>query len=436
MSAPVDNNRNTQDGWMYAPRWAQEGETDVPFVPSPRVTEGGEADSLEELAAHLAASVTTPASATPQSPALRASEPRPEEFSSVPPWMHKKARSLEPVSMPLPPIEAPERSRVGYAGRALALAGVAAIGAYVFVYGPPETVMQVLDARFGDSVAEQPAAQKGARLATVPRIVTADAQGVAGDWISLNIATEAAPAGGDAMISGLPAGTTLSVGQDFGSAGWRVELADLAKLRVHVPPAFSGSADLMVELRRSDAVVLDRKALRLDVVSQRLALASAGPVHGISQNESRDVAKPLAPQPVAPQPATPQPAASQRQPENVALAALPPRSAPAPQQEAPDSAVRKLDPSEIAVLMRRGEELARTGDLAGARLLLQRAADARHAGAAFALAATYDPVVLKQMAVVGQSGDADRARLWYERARDLGSRDAALRLEALARWGK
>lgn len=431
MSAPVENNRNTQDGWMYAPRWAQEGETDVPFVPSPRVTEGGEADSLEELAAHLAASVTATPSAMPQSPALRTSEPRPEEFSSVPPWMHKKARSLEPVSMPLPPIEAPERSRVGYAGRALALASVAAIGAYVFVYGPPETVMQVLDARFGDSVAEQPAAQKGARLATVPRLVMNDVQGVAGDWISLNIATEAAPAGGDAMISGLPAGTTLSVGQDFGSAGWRVELADLARLRVHVPPAFSGSADLMVELRRSDAVVLDRKALRLDVVSQRLALASAGPVHGISQNESRDVAKPLAPQPVAPQPVVPQ-----RQPENVALAALPPRSAPAPQQEAPDSAVRKLDPSEIAVLMRRGEELARTGDLAGARLLLQRAADARHAGAAFALAATYDPVVLKQMAVVGQSGDADRARLWYERARELGSREAALRLEALARWGK
>lgn len=426
MSAPVDNNRNTQDGWMYAPRWAQEGETDVPFVPSPRVTEGGEPDSLEELAAQLAASVTAPAPATPQSPALRSSEPRPEEFSSVPPWMHKKVRSLEPVSMPLPPIEAPERSRVGYAGRALALASVAAIGAYVFVYGPPEKVMQVLDARFGDSVAEQPAAQKGARLATVPRIVTSDVQGVAGDWISLNIATEAAPAGGDAVISGLPAGTTLSVGQDFGTAGWRVELADLAKLRVHVPPAFSGSADLMVELRRSDSVVLDRKSLRLDVVSQRLALASAGPVHGISQNESRDIAKSAMPQPVTPQ----------RQPENVALAALPPRSAPAPQQEAPDSAVRTLDPSEIAVLMRRGEELARTGDLAGARLLLQRAADARHAGAAFALAATYDPVVLKQMAVIGQSGDADRARLWYERARELGSREAALRLEALARWSK
>ena len=84
------------------------------------------------------------------------------------------------------------------------------------------------------------------------------------------------------------------------------------------------------------------------------------------------------------------------------------------------------------MLLRRGEELTKTGDLAGARLLLQRAADARHAGAAFALAATYDPIVLKQMPVIGQTGDIDKARFWYERARAFGSRDATARLEALA----
>lgn len=423
MSSPVEKDRNTQDGWMYAPRWAQEGEGDVPFVPSPKVTEGGEPENLEQLAAHLAANMVPPAVVSP--PAPRTGEPRPQEFTSVPPWMQKKARSLEPISMPLPPMEAPQRSRLGYAGRAVALAGVAAVGAYIFVYGPPESVMTLLDARFTDTVAEQPAASKGARLATTPRLILSDVRGVSGDWIPLNLAAEALPPGGDAMISGLPAGTTLSAGQDFGGAGWRVELADLAKLRIHVPPTFTGASDLVVELRRSDAVVVDRKAMRLDVMSPRLALASAAPVQAIPQNEAKET-----------RPAVPQPVAPPRQPDNVALAALPPRSAPVPQQEAPDTSVRKLDPSEVAVMLRRGEELARTGDLAGARLLLQRAADARHAGAAFALAATYDPVVLKQIAVVGQSGDADTARLWYERARDLGSKDAALRLEALARWGK
>jgi hypothetical protein len=426
MSAPVEKDRNTQDGWMYAPRWAQEGEGDVPFVPSPRVTEGAEPENLEQLAAHLAATMTPPAPVAPPPAMPRMGEPRPEEFAIVPPWMQKK-RALEPVTMPLPPIETASRSRLGYAVRALALASVAAGGAYLAVYGPPEAVLQMMDARFTDVGAEQPAAAKSAKLVAVPRIVPTDVRGVAGDWIALNIATEAAPSGGDAVLSGLPAGTTLSAGQDFGPAGWRIELADLAKLRAHVPPGYSGTSDLVVELRRSDAVVLDRKAMRFDVVSPRLALASAGPVHALPQSEAKDNARPIAPAPAAPP----------RQPDNVALAALPPRTAPAPQKEAVvEAPARKLDPAELAVMLRRGEELARTGDLAGARLLLQRAADARHPGAAFALAATFDPVVLKQIAVIGQSGDADKARLWYERARELGSKEAALRLEALARWGK
>lgn len=423
MSAPVEKDRNTQDGWMYAPRWAQEGEGDVPFVPSPRVTEGAEPENLEQLAAHLAASMNPPAHVPPPPPAMpRMGEPRPEEFATVPPWMKPKARALEPVTMPLPPIVAPQRSRLGHAVRAMALASVAAAGAYLAVYGPPEALMQMMDARFTDAVAEQPAAAKSARLvAAMPQLSAGDARGVAGDWIALSISAEVAPAGGDVVLSGLPADTTLSVGQDFGAAGWRIELADLAKLRAHVPPGYTGTSDLVVELRRSDAVVLDRKSIRLDVVSPRLALASAVPMPLGETKETKP-----APQPVAPT----------RQPDNVALAALPPRTAPAPQDQAAESPARRLEPSEIAVMLRRGEELARTGDLAGARLLLQRAADARHAGAAFALAATYDPVVLKQMAAIGQSGDADKARLWYERARELGSREAAIRLEALARWGK
>lgn len=422
MSAPVEKDRNTQDGWMYAPRWAHDGEKDVPFVPSPPVTELAEPENLEQLAAHLAARMPPATVVAP--PALRQGDPRPEEFATVPPWMHKKARSLEPVSMPLPPIEAPQRQRIGHARRAMALAGVAAIGAYLFVYGPPDMVMQVLDARFTDSAAEQPVASKSARLATAPRLIANDLRGVAGDWIAVDVAAEGAPTGGDAVISGLPAGTTLSVGQDFGAAGWRIELADLGKLRLHVPPHIAGSSDLTVELRRSDAVVVDRKSIRLDVVSPRFALASVSPVQAVPQSETKE------------QRATP-PVSPQRQPDNVALAALPPRAAaPGASDAAAEPPARKLDPAEIVVMLRRGEELARTGDLAGARLLLQRAADARHAGAAFALAATYDPVVLKQIAVVGQSGDAEKARLWYERARDLGSKEAALRLEALARWGK
>ena len=50
-------------------------------------------------------------------------------------------------------------------------------------------------------------------------------------------------------------------------------------------------------------------------------------------------------------------------------------------------AVRQLDRDEVAVLAKRGEEFIAAGDIAGARLVLQRAAEARDAGAALLLGA-------------------------------------------------
>ncbi|NWG23733.1 MAG: hypothetical protein HXY30_04825 [Pseudorhodoplanes sp.] len=411
MSSPVEKNRDRPDGWMYAPRWAQDGE-DVPYMPSPQLAaqaEPAEPRNFDELAAQLAASMAQPM------PAARAEEPQPHEFAAVPEWMHK-ARGLEPIAMPMPPMREPSRFRPAYAMRALAFAGVAAAGAYVFVYGMPERIVRLADARlFNAEIAQIPA--KSGRLAIAPALVTTDIQGAAGDWVPLNIAlTGGVPAGGDAIISGFPPGTSLSAGEDFGAAGWRVDLADLPKLRAHVPPGFAGSTDLVVEMRGADASVLDRKTMRLDIASPRLALASVAPAQTLPPNDATERARPAFPPPAQPP----------FKPDIPAVAALP-RSAPERTEPA-----RKLEPSEIAMLLRRGEELTKTGDLAGARLLLQRAADARHAGAAFALAATYDPIVLRQMPVIGQSGDADKARYWYERAREFGSRDAAARLESLA----
>ena len=65
-------------------------------------------------------------------------------------------------------------------------------------------------------------------------------------------------------------------------------------------------------------------------------------------------------------------------------------------------------------------------------LLLQRAAEAHNARAAFELAATYDPIVIKQLGNNTARPDLALARAWYQRARDWGSPDAAKQLEALA----
>jgi TPR repeat protein len=86
---------------------------------------------------------------------------------------------------------------------------------------------------------------------------------------------------------------------------------------------------------------------------------------------------------------------------------------------------------ELAVLLKRGKDLIATGDLAAARLVLRKAAEANNAEAALALGATYDPLVIRQLKVYGFTSDAAMARSWYEKAAELGSSAALRRLEML-----
>jgi hypothetical protein len=105
-----------------------------------------------------------------------------------------------------------------------------------------------------------------------------------------------------------------------------------------------------------------------------------------------------------------------------------PIAAPAPPERNP----LRLDDREIATLVMRGENFIANGDLASARLLLQRAADAGSANAALALAATFDPFVTNGLGVAGGEPDVVRARKWYQRAIELGSTAASKQLAKLA----
>jgi TPR repeat protein len=98
-------------------------------------------------------------------------------------------------------------------------------------------------------------------------------------------------------------------------------------------------------------------------------------------------------------------------------------------------AVSPIDPEELATLMRRGQEFLKTGDIAAARLVLRRAANAGHPQAALSLGATFDPVVLEELGVLGFPPDPAQARLWYDKAARLGSAEALRRIERLARAG-
>jgi hypothetical protein len=89
---------------------------------------------------------------------------------------------------------------------------------------------------------------------------------------------------------------------------------------------------------------------------------------------------------------------------------------------------RKLDADTLAGMMKRATSLMAIGDIAAARLLLERAADAQEASAAFLLGQTYDPAVLGTTDMRSITPDPAIARSWYQKAAKLGSADAQQRL--------
>jgi hypothetical protein len=95
-----------------------------------------------------------------------------------------------------------------------------------------------------------------------------------------------------------------------------------------------------------------------------------------------------------------------------------------------------LDAEEIATLVNRGADYIKSGDLASARLLLRRAAEAGNASAALMLGTTYDPLSIQQLGAIGVVPDVAQARQWYEKAAALGSEAASERLAKLAHSGQ
>ena len=228
--------------------------------------------------------------------------------------------------------------------------------------------------------AAETAASKAAEQAK-PRLVVNGASAENNEEILLGVMVESPRQGATGVISGLAQGTTLSAGKPWGATGWVLQASELATAYLRPPAGFTGVMEYTVALQLADGTVADRQTMRLEWAAANTQL-------------------PQSPQSPAP-PQTP-------------------------------VASRSMDAQEIAQMVKRGEELLNTGDVASARLLLRRAAEARDARAAFALAATYDPSVLKRLGVYGSTPDVALARDWYEKAKQYGSREAPQRLELLA----
>lgn len=141
---------------------------------------------------------------------------------------------------------------------------------------------------------------------------------------------------------------------------------------------------------------------------------------------------PSAPAPEKPEPvavASAAPAETSAVP--VVNAAVPPPPVATASAVPPDK-LRDLDPASIKHLIQQGEQFVASGDLTTARQVFRRAAEAGDAAAALALGATYDPGVLAKIGVQGVGADIEKARAWYEKAKEFGSPEAPRRIEMLA----
>jgi hypothetical protein len=91
------------------------------------------------------------------------------------------------------------------------------------------------------------------------------------------------------------------------------------------------------------------------------------------------------------------------------------------------------DAADVMRLVARASVLLGQGDIGSARMVLERAAETGNAQASFALAETYDPLILPKWGAYGTLGDAAKARDLYAKAEAGGIGEARERFDALRR---
>ena len=233
---------------------------------------------------------------------------------------------------------------------------------------------------------------------------------------------ESAPAKSFIRIRGLPAAASLSDGHMIAPGAWAVALTDVARLRLFLPARQSGRSDLTVTLVGMEGVVVAETRASLIVAGLPDSGNVAAPATSLVGSAAALTLAPPAP-----------PAAVAPAPVPVARPAIP---IPAPLP--PPAAVTQptLSPEELQRAQRfvqKGQQELSEGNVAAARLLFRRAADAGHAQGLFALAGTYDPVELTRLGAFSIQPDLAEARRWYEKALALGANEADARLKRLDR---
>ena len=290
------------------------------------------------------------------------------------PELQRQVR-LDPEKVPEPVKVGKERGRARLALRICAAVGAAAIAAGAIVMVPllrSGANAEVLGSAIMALVVGGGKRDQLAAATPEPRLLLRDDRGDTNEILPVGIEIDGSRAGVGIVLSGLAPDTQLSAGSPLGMSGWKLDADQLEGLQIRPPRDYVGAMNVMVDLRLPGDRLADSKGLRLEWVAR-----------------------------------------PQIQPAAVVAPAVAP------------TAALHLDPAEIAILLKRGQDALNNGDLVAARLLLQRAATAGSADGTLALAQTFDPAVIGRLGAVGVAADAAKAREWYQKAARLGSGLAA-----------
>jgi hypothetical protein len=273
-----------------------------------------------------------------------------------------------------------------------------------------------------EATAEEKAGDRAATRSTIavdvapvadpPLLSLDDAVGLAGEEMPLSIAVAGVDLDGSerlsVLIEGLPEGAYLSAGQDPGDRIWRLSSSDLVGLTLETPADLNGAFVLTVkaiaeEGEGAQAVTTDDLTIEISR-KQEPAAFIADSAAAAASKLTEGLTEPVA------------------------------------AETADLSAVTGTQPQQDAVLaagaewVARGDQLLELGDIAAARLYYELAVNEGNEQAATAVAKTFDPRFLRDLGVLGNSGNPDKAAVWYQRGIDSGDVEALDRLSSLRQW--
>lgn len=390
MSAPIQNDESVSDARLYAPPWARE--RPLPAAGQPQNTSSPPVASADHSKGDSPAQKEQAARMPRGGPNLNWAPKTPanEAFTGdVAIQALRRRLALEPDVVPAPPIVMRREAPFPWIARLGFVCLAAGIGAFAI------TALSVTDLYSPDfgkgdrNAAFVPTAQPNdAGEVTPARLIVEGGRAPANEPMPLGVSLKDSSGSETVFLSGLENGTRLTAGTPFGSRGWRISARELGSVLAYAPVDYIGAMHAAINLHAANNAVVDTRVVKLEWTSKK------------DQALTKATAETPTQRPAAP------------------TASRPP--------------VQPMDPEEIGRLIKRGQQLLQAGDIAPARLMLQRAAVGGSGQAAFLLGGTYDPEVLRDLGVLGFAPNPAMAREWYQRAAELGVTEAKRRLDRLA----